>query len=95
MARTPREGGKIPSVSALKRSNLLGHGELPFRMALSIPFRGQLEGNRKTIVTRRAVIRWTTLASGKRSHLIRGRRHIRRRSNQNMRVTRRVERKRR
>jgi hypothetical protein len=66
-------------------------------MALSIPIRSRLKGNRKTIVTRGVAIRWTTLASRKRrSHLIRGRRHIRRRSSiRNMRTTRIVERKRR
>jgi hypothetical protein len=70
-------------------------------MSLSIPIRSRLEGNRKTIVTRRVAIRRTTLASGKRrSHLIRGRRHIRRRrrrrrSIRNMRATRIVEGKRR
>jgi hypothetical protein len=42
---------KIPSASALKRSNLLGHGKLPFRMMLSILIRSRLEGNRKTILT--------------------------------------------
>jgi hypothetical protein len=66
-------------------------------MALSIPVRSRLEGNRKTIVTRRVAIRGTTLTSRKRrSHLSRGRRHIRRRrSIRNMRTTRIVERKRR
>jgi hypothetical protein len=93
---TGRRRGKIPSASALKRSNLIGHGKLPFGMALSIPIRSRLEGNRKTIVTRRVAIRRTTLASRKRrGHLIRGRRHIRRRSIRNRRATRIVERKRR
>jgi hypothetical protein len=65
-------------------------------MSLSIPIRSWLEGNRKTIVTRRVAIRRTTLASRKRrSHLIRGRRHIRRGSIRNMRTTGIVERKRR
>jgi hypothetical protein len=36
---TGRRRNKIPSASALKRSNLLGHGKLPFRMTLSIPIR--------------------------------------------------------
>jgi hypothetical protein len=94
---TGRRRDKIPSASALKCSNLLGHGELPFGMSLSIPIISLLEGNRKTIVTRRVTIRRTTLASRKRrSHLIRGRRHSgRRRSIRNMRTTRIVERKRR
>jgi hypothetical protein len=94
---TGRRRNKIPSASALKRSNLLGHGKLPFGMILSIPIRSWLEGNRKTIVTRRVAIRWTTLASrNRRGHLIRERRHIRRRrrSIRNMRMTRIVERKR-
>jgi hypothetical protein len=65
-------------------------------MALSIPVRSWLEGNRKTIVTRRVAIRWTTLVSRKRrGHLISGRRHSRRRSIRNMRAMRIVERKRR
>jgi hypothetical protein len=93
---TERRRDKIPSASALKRSNLLGYGKLPFGMSLSIPIRSRLEGNRKTIVTRRVAIRWTMLASRKmRSHLIRGRRHIRKRSIRNMRMPRIVERKRR
>jgi hypothetical protein len=93
---TGRKRDKIPSASVLKRSNLLGHGELPFGMSLGIPIRSWLEGNKKTIVTRRVAIRWTMLASRKRrSQLIRGRRHIRRRSIQNMRTMRIVERKRR
>jgi hypothetical protein len=93
---TGRWRDKIPSASALKRSNLLGHGKLPFEMALSIPVRSRLEGNRKTIMTRRVAIRGTMLTSRKRrSHLSRGRRHIRRRSIRNMRTTRIVERKRR
>jgi hypothetical protein len=92
-----RRRDKILSASALKRSNLLSHGKLLFGMSLSIPIRSRLEGNRKIIVTSRVAIRGTTLASRKRrSHLIRGRRHIRRRSNiRNMRTTRIVERKRR
>jgi hypothetical protein len=77
---TGRRRDKIPSVSALKRNNLLGHGKLPFGMSLSIPIRSRLEGNINTIVTRRVAIRWTALASRKRrGHLSRGRRHIRRR----------------
>jgi hypothetical protein len=62
---------KIPGASALKRNNLLGHGKLPFEMTLSIPTRSRLKGNRKTIVTRREAIRWTTMASReRRSHLV-------------------------
>jgi hypothetical protein len=97
---TGRRRDKTPSASALKRSNLLGHGKPPFGMALSIPIRSRLEGNRKTIVTRRVAIRWTTVASRKkRGHLIRGIRHIGRRGGRrnirNMRALRIVERKRR
>jgi hypothetical protein len=70
---TGRWRDKIPSASELKRNNLLGHGKLPFGMALSIPVRSQVKGNKKTIVTRRVAIRGTTLSSRKRrSHLIRG-----------------------
>jgi hypothetical protein len=94
---TGRWRDKIPSASALRRSNLLGYGKLPFEMALSIPIRNRLEGNRKTIVTRRVAIRGTTLMGRKRrSHLSRGRSHIRRRrSIRDMRATRIMERKRR
>jgi hypothetical protein len=101
---TGRRRDKIPSASALKRNNLLDHGKLPFRMMLSIPIRGQLKSNRKTIVTRREAIRWTTMVNTeRRSHLIRGRRHIIRRRRRrniggsiwNIRATRIVERKRR
>jgi hypothetical protein len=74
---TGRRRNKIPSASALKRSNLLGHGKLPFRMTLNIPIRSRLEGNRKTVLARRVTIRWTTLTSRKRrGNLIRRRRHI-------------------
>jgi hypothetical protein len=62
---TGRWRDKIPSASALKRSNLLGHGKLSFGMVLSIPVRSRLEGSRKTIVTRRVAIRGTTLMSRK------------------------------
>jgi hypothetical protein len=48
-----RRRNKIPSASALKRSNLLGHGKLPFGMTLSIPIRSWLKGNRKIVLTRR------------------------------------------
>jgi hypothetical protein len=91
---TGRRRDKIPGASALKHSNLLGHGKLPFGMTLSIPIRSRLKGNRKTIVTRRVAIRWTTMARRKRRRqLIRGRRRIRRRrsirgSISNMRATR-------
>jgi hypothetical protein len=78
---TGRRRDKIPGASALKRSNLLGHGKLPFRITLNIPIRSRLKGNRKTIVTRRVAIRWTTMARRKRRRqLFRGRRRIRRRS---------------
>jgi hypothetical protein len=43
---TGRRRDKVPSAGALKRSNLLSHGKLPFGMALSIPIRSRLEGNR-------------------------------------------------
>jgi hypothetical protein len=91
--KTGRRRDKIPSAYALKRSNLLAHGKLPFGMALSIPIRSRLEGNGKTIVTRRVAM--MALASRKRrGHLIRGRRHIRRRKSiRNMRTARIVERK--
>jgi hypothetical protein len=84
----------------LKRSNLLGHGKLPFRMTLSISIRSRLKGNRKTILTRRVTIRWTTMARRKRRRqLIRGRKRIRGgsigRSIRNMRATRIMEGKRR
>jgi hypothetical protein len=97
---TGRRRDKIPSASALKCSNLLGHGKLPFGMTLSIPIRSRLEGNRKTILTRRVTIRWMTLMSRKRKrNLIRGRRRIRggsiRRSIRNMRAMRIMEGKRR
>jgi hypothetical protein len=102
---TGRRRDKIPSASALKRSNLLGHGKLPFRMMLSIPIRSWLKGNRKTILTRRVTIRWTMMARrNRRRQLIRGRRRIRGRnirrgsigrSIRNTRVTRIMEGKRR
>jgi hypothetical protein len=83
---TGRRRNKIPSASALKRSNLLGHGKLPFGMTLSIPIRSRLEGNRKTILTRRVTMRWTTLTSRKRrGNLIRRRRHIGRRGRRDIR----------
>jgi hypothetical protein len=45
-------------------------------MMLSIPIRGRLKSNRKTIVTMRDAIRWTTMARReRRSHVIRGRSH--------------------
>jgi hypothetical protein len=86
---TGRRRDKIPSASALKRSNILGHGKLPFGMMLRILIRSRLKGNRKTILTRRVTIRWTTTASRKmRRQLIRGRRCSRGRSIRNMRATR-------
>jgi hypothetical protein len=75
---TGRRRDKISSASALKHSNLLGHGKLPFGMKLSIPIRSWLEDNRNTVLTRRVTIRWMTLTSRKRrGNLIRGRRRIR------------------
>jgi hypothetical protein len=53
---TGRRRNKIPSASVLKRSNLLGHGKLPFGITLSIPIRSRLEGNRKTVLTRRVTM---------------------------------------
>jgi hypothetical protein len=77
---TGRRRNMIPSASALKHSNLLSHGKLPFRMMLSIPIRSQIEGNRKTVLTRRVTIKWTTLTSGnRRGNLIRRGRLMRRR----------------
>jgi hypothetical protein len=83
---TGRRRNKIPSASALKHSNLLGHGKLPFGMTLSIPIGSRLEGNRKTVLTRRVTIRWTTLTSRKRrGNLIRRGRLIRRRGRRDIR----------
>jgi hypothetical protein len=83
---TGRTRNKIPSASALKRSNLLGHGKLPFGMTLSNPIRSRLEGNRKTVLTRRVTIRWTTLMSRKRrGNLITRERLIRRRGRRDIR----------
>jgi hypothetical protein len=77
---TGRRRDKISGANALKRSNLLSHGKLPFRMTHSIPIRSRLKGNSQTIVTRRIAIRWTTMASRKmRWHIIRGRGQLRRR----------------
>jgi hypothetical protein len=103
---TGRGRDKIPGASALKRSNLLSHGKLPFGITLSIPIRSRLEGNRQTVLTRRVMIRWTTKTSHqkRRGKLVRRRRrHIGRRrrrrdirrSIRNMRVTGIVEGKRR
>jgi hypothetical protein len=83
---TERRRNEIPSASALKRINLLGLGKLPFGMTLSIPIRSRLEGNRKTVLTRRVTIRWTTLTSRKRrGNLIRRRRYIKRRGTRDIR----------
>jgi hypothetical protein len=83
---TRRRRYKIPSASALKRSNLLSLGKLPFGMTLSIPIRSRLEGNRKTVLTRRVTIRWTTLTSRKRrGNLIGKGRLIRRRGRRDIR----------
>jgi hypothetical protein len=49
-------------------------------MTLCISIRSRLEGNRKTVLTRRITIRWTMLTSRKRrGNLIRRIRHIGRR----------------
>jgi hypothetical protein len=83
---TGRRRNKIPSASALKRNNLLGHGKLPFGMTLSIPIRSRLEGNKKTVLTRRVTIKQTTLMSRKRrGNLIRRGRLIGRRGRRNIR----------
>jgi hypothetical protein len=78
---TGRGKDKIPGASALKRSNLLSHGKLPFRMTLSIPIKSWLGGNIKTVLTRRVTI-WSTTRTSRRKRrekLIRRRRHIERR----------------
>jgi hypothetical protein len=83
---TGRRRTKIPSASAVKRSNLLGHGKLPLGMTLSIPIRSRLEGNKKTVLTRRVTIRWKTLTSRKRrGNLIRRGRIIKRTRRRNIR----------
>jgi hypothetical protein len=103
-ANIGRRRDKIPGASALKRSNLLSHGKLPFGMTLNIPIRSQLEGNRETVLTRRVTIRWTMKTSHqkRRGKLIRRRRHIERRRRRdirrrirNMKATRIIEGKRR
>jgi hypothetical protein len=71
---TGRGINKIPGASALKRSNLLSHGKLPFRMMLSIPIRGRLGGNRKTVLTRSVMVWGMTLTNrSSRGKLISGR----------------------
>jgi hypothetical protein len=83
---TGRGRNKIPGASALKRSNLLSHGKLPFRMMLSIPIRSQLGGNRKTVLTRRVTVWGTTLTNRtSRGKLISERRLIGRRGRRNSR----------
>jgi hypothetical protein len=47
---TGRRRDKIPCASALKSSNLFGHGKLPSGMTSNIPIRTRLKDNRKTIV---------------------------------------------
>jgi hypothetical protein len=84
--RTKISHKKLITKTDLNNSNLLGHGKLPFGMTLSIPIRSRLEGNRKTILTRRVTIRWTTLMSRKgRGNLIRRGRLIRRRGRRDIR----------
>jgi hypothetical protein len=56
---TRRGRNKIPGASALKRSDLLSHGKLPFRMTLGIPIRSRLGDDRKTILTRSITV-WRT-----------------------------------
>jgi hypothetical protein len=83
---TGRRRNKIPGASALKRSNLLSHGKLPFRMTLSIPIRSWLGGNKKTVLTRRVMVWSTTLTNRtSREKLISGRRLIGRRGRRNSR----------
>jgi hypothetical protein len=82
---TERGRDKILGASALKRSNLLSHSKLPFRMMLSIPLRSRLRGNRKTVLTRRVIVWSTTRTSHRkrRGKLIRRRRLIERRERGN------------
>jgi hypothetical protein len=84
---TGRGRDKIPGASALKRSNLLSHSKLPFRMPLSIPIRSRLRGNRKTVLTRRVTVWRMTQTSRRkrRGKLISGRRLIGRRGRRNSR----------
>jgi hypothetical protein len=84
---TGRGRDKIPGASALKRSNLLSHSKLPFRMTLSIPIRSRLGGNRKTVLTRRVTVWSTTWMSRRkrRGKLVRSRRLIGRRGRRNSR----------
>jgi hypothetical protein len=84
---TGRGRDKIPGASALKRSNLLSHNKLPFRMTLSIPIRSRLGGNRKIVLTRRVTVWRTTRTSlqKRRGKLVRRRRRIKRRGRRNSR----------
>jgi hypothetical protein len=84
---TGRGRDKIPSASALKRSNLLSHSKQPFRMTLSIPIRSRLGGNRETVLTRRVTVWSTTWTSRRkrRGKLVRRRGHIRRRRRRDIR----------
>jgi hypothetical protein len=83
---TERGRNKIPGASALKHSNLLSHGKLPFKMTLSIPIRSRLGGNRKTVLTRRVMVWGTTLTNRtSRGKLISGRRLFGRRGRRNSR----------
>jgi hypothetical protein len=87
VTNTGRGRNKIPGASALKCSNLLSHGKLPFRMTLSIPIRSRLGGNRKTVLTRRVTV-WSTTRMSRRKRrgkLVRRRRHIGRRRRRNIR----------
>jgi hypothetical protein len=83
---TGRGRDKIPGASTLKRSNLLSHSKLPFRMTLSIPIRSRLGGNRETILTRRVTVWGTTLTNRtRRGKLISRKRLIGRRGRRNSR----------
>jgi hypothetical protein len=84
---TGRGSDKISGASALKRSNLLIHSKLPFRMTLSILIRSQLGGNRKTVLTRRVTV-WRTMWTShrkRRGKLIRRRQLIGRSGRRNSR----------
>src|SRR3990170_220329 len=55
---TRRRGNQIPHASALKRSNLLGHRKLPFRLSHGSPIGSGLNNGRETVPVRRIAIRW-------------------------------------
>jgi hypothetical protein len=62
---TGRKGNQIPRASALKRSNLLGHRKLPFRLSHGIPIGSGLSNSRETVPVRRIAIRWGARPSTK------------------------------